>query len=280
MTKIFSLIIAVIVMISSLTVRAESKSASLKLDSQVALCTYKGLVEDHLCGVLRTARVIALTSEARSAQWESVKPMLDRFSKDLATVATVWFALPDGSYFSTETGGVSDQNLKDRSYFPKLMSGQDVLGDLVISKSTGHRSVIVATPVMVNGKVVAAVGVSVRVRLLSALLDSDTKLPDNAYFYALDPDNKIVLHRNVDRMFKNVSDVGDESLGDAFKTIMTKDQGIFNYTLHGRKMSSIFMKSTTLGWYFFIAQEHKGAVAQKKENTSNHDARNKNSNRA
>ncbi len=255
MAKIFSLIISVIVMFFLLTVRAES--ASLKLDPQVTLGTYKGLAEDHLGGVLRTARVIALTSEAQSANWQSVKPLLDRFSNDLATDATVWFALPDGSYFSTETGGVSDQNLKDRNYFPKLMSGQDVVGDLVISKSTGHRSVIVATPVMVNGKVVAAVGVSVRIRLLSALLDSDTKLPDNAYFYALDSDNMIVLHRNVDRMFKSVSDVGDESLGDAFKTVLTKDQGVFNYTLHGKKMSSIFLKSTTLGWYFFIAQQQK-----------------------
>ena len=206
---------------------------------------------------MRTARVIALTSEAQSAKWQSVKPLLDRLSNDLATDATVWFVLPDGSYYSTETGAVSDQNLKDRQYFPKLMAGQDVLGDLVISKSTGHRSIIVASPVMVNGKAVAAVGVSVRVRLLSGLLESDTKLPDNAYFYALDPDNKIVLHRNVDRMFKSVSDVGDESLGKAFKAVLTKDQGIFNYTLHGKKMSSIFLKSATLGWYFFIAQEQK-----------------------
>ena len=257
MAKIFSLIISVIIMISLLTVRAESKSASLKLDPQVTLGTYKGLVEDHLGGVLRTARVITLTSEAQSAKWQSVKPLLDRFSNDLATDATVWFVLPDGSYFSTETGGISDQNLKDRNYFPKLMSGQDVLGDLVISKSTGHRSIIVASPVMVNGKVVAAVGVSVSVRLLSGLLESNTKLPDNAYFYALDSATRIVLHRNVDRMFKSVSDVGDESLGDAFKTIMTKDQGGFNYTLHGKKMTSIFQKSTLLGWYFFIAQERK-----------------------
>ncbi len=257
MSKVFFLFLFVIVMVSSFTTFAGSKSASLKLEPQVTLGSYKGLVEDHLGGVLRTARVIAVSSEARTAQWELVKPMLDRFSNDLATDATVWFVLPDGSYYATETGGVSDQNLKSRNYFPKLMAGQDVLGDLVISKSTGHRSVIVATPVIVNGAVVAAVGVSVRVGLLSGLLDSDIKLPDNAYFYALDSDARIVLHRNVDRMFKSVSDVGDESLGNAFKAILNRNQGIFNYTLHGRKMRSIFQKSTVLEWYFFIAQEQK-----------------------
>jgi hypothetical protein len=257
MSKIFSLLVSVILMVSSFTAQGSSKSAALKLDPQVLLGTYKGLVEEHLGGVLRTARVIALTSEAKSTKWVSIKPVLDRFSNDLATDATVWFLLPDGSYYSTETGGLSDQNLSDRPYFPKLMGGQDVEGDLVISKSTGHRSIIVASPVIVNGKVVAAVGVSVRVRLLSGLLESDTKLPDNAYFYALDSSNKIVLHRNVDRMFKTVSDVGDESLGEAFKAVLTKDQGIFNYKLNGKKMTSIFLKSPTLGWYFFIAQETK-----------------------
>jgi len=257
MSKIFALLLSVIIMGSSLKTLADSKSASLELNPQVTLGSYKGLVEDHLGGVLRTARVIAVTSEARTARWELVKPMLDRFSNDLATDATVWFVLPDGSYYSTETGGVSDQNLKSRNYFPKLLAGQDVLGELVISKSTGHRSVIVATPVIVDGVVVAAVGVSVRVRLLSGLLDSDIKLPDNTYFYALDSDTKIVLHRNVDRMFKSVSDVGDESLGNAFKVILNRNQGVFNYTLNGRKMRSIFQKSTVLGWYFFIAQEQK-----------------------
>ena len=257
MTKFVTLVVSVILFVFSVTVRAEAASNDLKFDPQVALGAYKGLVEDHLSGVLRTARVIALTSEARSAQWESVKPLLVRFSNDLPTGATVWFAMPDGSYYSTESGGLTGQNLKDRPYFSKLSASQDVLGDLVISRSTGHRSVIVATPVILDGKVVAAIGVSVRVRLLSTLVESTMKLPEDAYFYALDPDTKIVLHRNVDRMFKTVSDIGDENLGETFKASMNKEQGVFNYTLNGKKMNSIFQKSNFLGWYFFIAQEKK-----------------------
>ena len=258
MMKYFALVFSAILMLCSLTAQAESKTASLNLEPQVALGAYKGLVEDHLSGVLRTERVMALTSEARSARWEAVRPLLDRFRNDLTTDATVWFMLPDGSYYLADTGELSTQNLKDRPYFPRLMAGKDVLGDLVISKSSGYRSLIVATPVMVNGKVVAAIGVSVRLRLLTELVEANMKLPHNAYFYALDPDTKIVLHRNVDRLFKSVSEVGDESLGEAFKAIMTKDQGEFNYTLKGNKMTSIFQKSTALGWYFFIAQESQG----------------------
>jgi methyl-accepting chemotaxis protein len=257
MSKYSLLLVSAILMLFSFTAQADSKPASIRLEPQVALNTCMGLVENHLNGVLRTERVIALTSEARSARWESVKPLLERFSKDLATDATVWFMLPDGSYYSTETGGLIAQNLKDRPYYPKIMAGQDVLGDLVISRSTGHRSIVVATPVIENGKVVAAVGVSVNVRLLSGVVESYTKLPDNTYFYTLDSDTRIVLHHLDGRMFKTVSDVGDERLGNEFKAIMNKDQGVFNYTLNGRKMTSIFRKSVPLGWYFFIAQERK-----------------------
>lgn len=257
MSKYFSLLLSAILMLFSFPVHADTKFASVKLEPQIALNAYRGLVENHLTGVLRTERVIAMTSEARSGRWASVKPLLDQFSKDLATDATVWFMLPDGSYYSTESGGLVGQNLKDRSYYPRLMAGQDVMGDLVISRSTGHRSVIVATPVIENGEVVAAVGVSVRVSLLSGVVEAYTKLLENAYFFALDADTKIVLHRFEARMFKTVSDVGDESLGEEFKAVMNSDQGVFNYTLNGRKVTSIFQKSAPLGWYFFIAQEVK-----------------------
>jgi len=255
--KMYSLILAAILVFLPFTAQAESKSSTMVLEPQVAINSYMGLVEDHLNGVLRTAKVIALTREARSIEWETLRPLLERFSNDLTTDATVWFVLPDGSYFSTETGGLTDQNLKDRAYFPELMAGKDVEGYLVISKSTGHRSIIVATPVTVNGKVVAAIGVSVRARLLSEFVDARTRLPENAYFYALTPDKKIAVHRYADRMFKNVTDVGDEKPGNEFTVVMNKNQGLFDYALDGKNITAIFRKSDKLGWYFFIAEEKK-----------------------
>ncbi|MCF8215466.1 MAG: cache domain-containing protein [Chlorobium sp.] len=257
MAKILPLIFSAILFFSSFAVHAESTSSSLKLDPQISLNSYIGLVKDHVNGILRTARVIAVSPEARSGRWEPVRPMLERFSQDLATDATIWFALPDGSYFSTETGGLTDKNLKDRTYFPELMDGKDVEGHLVISKSTGHRSIIVATPVKEKGRIIAAIGISVRASLLSKLVDANMKLPDNAYFYALTPDTKIALHRYSDRMFKNVADIGDEKLGSAFASIMNRDHGIFDYELDGRNITSIFRKSDALGWYFFIAREKR-----------------------
>ncbi len=231
------------------------ESSHFSSDARVALGAYRGMVEEHAEGIVRALRIIANTTEAKSGTWEALKSVLTRYSDDLPTDATAWFVLPDGSYYATETSGMTEQNLKDRHYFPALMSGKEVFGDLVISKSTGHRSVIIASPVVSEGKVIGGVGVSLRVRLLSELVDKHMPLPPDSYFYALERDTRIVLHRKAERMFKTPSDVGDEALGEEFKRVLREDHGTFEYTLNGKKMAAIYESSPMLGWYFFIAKE-------------------------
>lgn len=235
--------------------RGESLSRHFGPDAHMALGAYRGMVEEHTGGILRSLRIIAQSREAQSGQEEEFKPLLMRLSEDLTTDATAWYVFPDGKYFATEAAGMVEENLKDRSYFPALISGKEVFGDLVISKSTGHRSVIIGVPVLSQGKVIGGVGVSLRVRLLSELVDKRLELPEHTYFYALERDTRIALHRKAERMFKTPSDVGDEALGEEFKRILKGDRGHFEYTLHGKKIASIFELSPSLGWYFFIAKE-------------------------
>ena len=251
-----ALIALVSSMLATLPARAEAPATPTKMatvDAQVALNAYQGLVEEHLSGVMHSIKVVAESSEAKSADWERTRPMLDRLDKDLETDASVWYAMPNGSYYSTSAEGLTEQNLGDRSYFPQLMAGKDVEGDLVVSKSTSHRSVIVATPVMANGKVVAAIGVSLRLRLLTQLIEKNTQLPADMYFYSMNSDALISSHRNIDRMFKHPTDIGDESLGPIFTSALAKEKGQLGYKLHGKNISAIFQKSKALGWHFFIA---------------------------
>ena len=255
-SRMASLIAFASPMLAILPARAEAPAAPTRIatiDTQVVLNAYQGLVEEHLSGVMCSIKVVAESPEAKSADWARTRPMLDRLDKELETDASVWFAMPDGKYYATNEEGLTEQNLRDRSYFPRLMQGRDVEGDLVVSKSTGHRSVIVATPVIENGKVVAAIGVSLRLRLLSQLIEKNTQLPPNMYFYSMNSDALISTHRNIDRMFKHPTDIGDESLGPIFTTAIAKEKGQLEYKLNGKNISAIFQKSKTLGWHFFLA---------------------------
>lgn len=236
-----------------LPAQAASEKQTLNVDASVVANSFQGIAEEHLAGILRGERVIAASAEAQSGDWGRVRPALVRLSADLSTDSAVWYAFPDGHYYTVEKSLVT-QNLKDRIYFPELMAGSDIEGDLVISKSTGQRSVIVATPVMVGGKMIAAIGVSVSASLLSRLIEEKTRLPADMYFYAINPDSKIALHRNIDRIFKHPSDIGDEALGPIFNTVLDKDHGIFSYTLNGEEITAAYQTSKATGWHFFIAK--------------------------
>jgi methyl-accepting chemotaxis protein len=222
---------------------------------QSVLRGYTAFVEEHVRGVRRDLRVLADLKELQGAKVADFSAVLNRLAQEVPTAATVWFVYPDGTYYSSAQLDVVDENLRDRGYFKALLSGKEVYGELVISKSTGHRSIVIAVPVTREGKVVGGVGVSLRVRLLSELVERSLRLPENWYFYALDPNTKIVLHRRAERMFRTPAEVGDEALGEQFRGILGRERGDFNYTLQGESISSIFDYSSELNWYFFLAHK-------------------------
>jgi len=229
--------------------------APLTADARVVLRACQGLVEEHLAGILRAEKALAVTSDAKSAQWKNIKPALERLSADLGTSAAVWFALPDGGYYTVDKDRVK-QSLRDRAYFPALLDGRDVLGALVVGKSTGQRSIIVATPVIDQGRVVGVIGVSVSARRVSQLVEKNSELPEGMYFYALDASEQLAIHQNPDRLFRHPMDI-DPKLEPVFAAIQDRDQGRFQYVLEGRLVKAVFRQSALTGWRFVLAQEQK-----------------------
>jgi methyl-accepting chemotaxis protein len=171
----------------------------------------------------------------------------------LSTVATVWFALPDGSYATTEKGPV-DQNLKDRDYFPKLLAGHDTVGNLVVGKTTGLRSIIVATPVIRQGQVIGVIGVSLNARSVSQLVIDRVGMPDSLTFYALDPHGQTAIHKDPAQMFQYPSDMGDQSLKSAVQIMLLQPKGMVNYQFAGIERKAIFDTSELTGWHFVLVQ--------------------------
>jgi hypothetical protein len=233
---------------------ASAAEDGFTLDALVAVQAYRAVVETHLSGILTSLKVSARTAEARGGKWEGVREVLAGLADGIDTEAAIWFARPDGSYNTVEEGPAK-QNLKDRAYFPDLLSGKDVLGTLVVSKSTGHRSIIVAVPVMEGGQMVAALGVSVRSRLLSDMVIKHASIPADLVLYALDPAGKAALHRDPERMFSYPSDIGDPSLDKAVAEILAQDSGRVSYSIQGAMRIAVFARSALTGWKFVLARD-------------------------
>lgn len=231
---------------------AAAQPSGVTADGRVVLEAYRGMVEEHLEGVLKAAQVLAATSDARSGQWARARPGLAALAAATPTAAAVWFARPDGSYHTVAEGLVT-ANVKDRDYFPGLMAGRDVRAALVVSKSTGHRSIVVAAPVFRAGRVVGAVGASVRARLVSEMVERRARLPNNLVFYALDAQGRTAIHKDPERMFEFPSDLGDPSLRAGVAEIMARPAGQVDYSFRGSRRTAIFDSSEFTGWKFVLA---------------------------
>lgn len=224
---------------------------SFTLDARVTLRAYTAIVESHFEGVLGSAQTLAATRDVQSGDWERIKGPLAVYARGTPTAAAVWFMRPDGSYYTLEKG-LTDQNVKDRPYFPHLMSGQDVEGDLVVSRSTGRKSVVIGAPVMKNGKVIGALGVSIAVEKLAAMIDARLKLPPDIVFYALDAQGRSALHRDSKLMFAFPSEMGSATLSDAVKEMLSKPEGVVRYEFRGSTRVVAFEASKPTGWVFAL----------------------------
>ncbi len=248
-----AVLVAASLVLTTFSSPASAADATFSTDARMTLDTYAALVEQHLSSALTGLAAVASTEEAASGQWDRIRGPLTAVSRRIPAAAAVWFVQPDGAYY-TVTQGLTGQTLSDRAYFPTLMAGNDVSADLVISKSTGKRSAIVATPIRVDGRVIGGLGASIDLEKLAAAVDAAMGPPSDIVFYALDAQGRTTLHRDTARIFEFPSEVGSTSLRSAVAKMLRSRRGNVTYTYKGSKRTVVFEKSTATGWVFALGK--------------------------
>ncbi|MEW6601277.1 MAG: cache domain-containing protein [Nitrospirota bacterium] len=219
-------------------------------DLRLLLNSFAALGEGHVEHVLRGLKLMSVTEEVRSGEWENTREVLTEFGSSGIKAAAVWFVQSDGSYYTVEKG-LTGLNLRDRDYFPRLMAGEEITGDLVLSKSTGKRTAIVAVPIKKNGKIIGALGTSLEVEEISRMLDEKMGLPENIFFYALDQKGQSSLHRKSALLFAYPSDMGSKSLTKSVGEMLSRPEGVVTYDFYGER-TVVYKKLPLTGWVFAI----------------------------
>lgn len=219
-------------------------------DLRILLNSFAALGEGHVDRVLHGLKVISATQEARSGQWEKMKSVLAEFEASGIKASAVWFMRPDGSYYIVGMG-LTDQNLSDRPYFPRLMTGENIRGDLFIGKVTGERNAVVAVPIKKDGKIIGALGASLELDEISRMLDEKMNLPGNMFFYALDQNGRTSLHRKPALIFAYASEMGSKSLSDTVRQMLAKPEGAVTYDFYGER-TVVYKKFPLTGWVYAI----------------------------
>ena len=170
-----------------------------KMDMKIGVSALVALADNHIESYTNAMEPLAMTQEVQSTNWEEMVAILSKVEQTQVE-GIEWYVLPDGSYYTIELGK-TNKNLSDRPYFPSLMAGNKVLGDLLVSKATGKMSLMAAVPVKREGEVVAGLGVSIFLDDLSTTLAGELQLPDDMVFYATNEEGTVALHSDTELIF-------------------------------------------------------------------------------
>jgi hypothetical protein len=108
--------------------------------------------------------------------------------------------------------GKTDKNIADRAYFPVVMSGSNTYSELVVSRSTGKKVLVVAVPIINEEEVVGVLGISVFLEDLSDIISEQLKLSDDIVFYAVTAENQVALHTDTEMILEDKPESPENSV--------------------------------------------------------------------
>lgn len=226
-----------------------SEKEPITVDGSVALGALVVLGDGHLKGIAEHLRMLARTADARSGDWERIRGPLGA-AEELNDHTLLWFALPDGSYWSVQEGR-ADGNLSERPYWPRVMAGEAVIGDLVVSRATSKSSAIVAVPVRdATGGIVGVLGSSSYLGELSERIHRELNLQPRHIFYSLDATPVVGLHVDPETIFLHPFEEGDSQLEAAIREILSREEGTATYTFRGHQRTVLYRRSPFSGWWY------------------------------
>lgn len=240
---------------------AAQTAPTFTVDGKVALASLMALSDGHLLKLADSLQSVAATAEAQSGDWEKIKEPLARAGQ-LNVPALNWFALPDGSYWSVQEGKAAG-NLSTRAYFPTVLAGKTVIGDLVVSRATGRSVAIVAVPVVRPDNTVAGVlGSSVYLDQLGARLEREMDLDNTMIFYSIDAQPLVGLDWDPGLIFVDPTKLG-EDLRRAISEMLARKEGVVSYFFRGKRRTVLFRRSPVTGWWYAFGIIPEGREAKR-----------------
>ncbi len=224
--------------------------SAMETETQSLLSAFVSYTDLRISSVRQSLEILAATSEAKSGKWESMNGLLSGYQNSDGGLI-VWYVRADGTYYTVDKG-LMNVKLSDRSYFPELMAGRRVIGALVVSRSTGQRSAVIAVPMIKGGRVVGAIGASLFLDRLSEQIGSVLALRPDASFFALAPNGLTTLHRKTDRHFLDPRELGRETLKKAVNEMLSKSSGEVTYVYDNATKKAIYRTSPLTQWKFVI----------------------------
>lgn len=260
MSKIRAIALAGLGILTSRIGQAQQPTeTTFSVDGRVALHSFMALSDAHLEQLADLLHFFAATDAARSGDWQRIRGPLGQVHA-MSVPAVLWYARPNGNYWTVQQDGRVAGSLSDRAYFPRVLRGQTILGDLVVSHSTNRNTAIVAVPVRGrNNAVVGVLGASVHLDSLGTLILKEMGgLEERLIFFAIDSTPIGALNSDPNLIFTEPMKLGDETMRAAFTGMLARTEGTAVYNFRGHQRTVLFHRSAVTGWWYALGVVEQG----------------------
>jgi len=220
--------------------------ATASINKVAATKLLAGFIDVRLGEFLLVLQALSFTDEARSGKWKKLKSLLVEL-EEAEHSGRIWYLLPDGSYYTT-VDDLTSKNLKDRSYFPGLITGNSVLGTVVVSKSTGKTVAIAAAPIIKKDTVKGALGTSIYMQNINDEVQDAFPLQPDQMFFAITDDGTIALHSDDVWIGQKVA-----IMCSNLKSSLNRNSGECNFNYDGKDWHAVWATAPRTGWLIAIA---------------------------
>jgi methyl-accepting chemotaxis protein len=153
----------------------------------------------------------------------------------------------EGKVLAGSDPGAIGLDLSSREYFQKAVAGETFISQMVIAKSTGVATVVIASPVAgASGKPIGVCSVGIKTSVVTDEM-AKFKLGKTGYFWVVDRDGLAILHPNKDIALKqNISQF--DGMQNLAKNALADKTGIESYTYNGSRKMASYAPVPSIGW--------------------------------
>lgn len=207
---------------------------------------------------IKVLRIAVNTAEIKSMLPDKQNALLRAITKTDADIQIAIIADSAGNQIARSDGHVADDTItyRDREYFQKIKrTGETVVSDVIIAKSTGYPSIVIAEPIKDEKEQLLGILIlNVELRTIVDRIDQ-IKIGQAGYAYLVNGDGRILLHPDRGMFGQDVSWVAP------VKAVMDKQTGLVEYEYKKQKKWAAFSYIPQTGWGLIVQQPVEEALA-------------------
>ncbi len=215
-------------------------------DSTTLVATVNESIDSWLQEKIGRLQKITEQEVAKTLSVEQILPLLKTLASSDPDAEMYFLALSNGDSWTSLDSQI---NIADRAYFQKAMqTGRPQVSDMVISRATGNKIVVIASPILVEGKPQGIIAMTATADILRELVGT-IRLGETGYGYLVDSQGYIIAHPNEEYILKyQVTNTGEKHLNTLGEKMLQRERGTTFVKMEGKETLIIFEPVKNASW--------------------------------